>query len=57
MKTSSLSLALAAGVAAQDMDQSLCDKYTTALLMENNATNQQTLLTLVVNTAVIGNYV
>jgi len=41
-------------VAAQDM--SLCDKYTTALLKENNATNQYTLLTLLVNTVVIGNY-
>lgn len=56
MKSSSIatSLALAAGVSAQD--PSICDKYTTALLKENNATNQQTLLTLVVNTAVIGNY-
>ncbi|KAH7115126.1 hypothetical protein B0J11DRAFT_594361 [Dendryphion nanum] len=35
---------------------SLCDKYTTALLMQNNATNQYTLLTLLVNTVVIGNY-
>ncbi|KAF2438852.1 hypothetical protein P171DRAFT_467031 [Karstenula rhodostoma CBS 690.94] len=41
-------------VAAQNM--SVCDKYTTALLMENNATNQYTLLTLLVNTVVIGNY-
>lgn len=41
---------------AQDSDMSICDKYTTALLMENNATNQQTVLTLVVNTALIGNY-
>lgn len=39
---------------AQNM--SVCDKYTTALLMENNATNQYTLLTLLVNTVVIGNY-
>ena len=35
---------------------SLCDKYTTALLTQNNATNQYTLLTLLVNTVVIGNY-
>jgi len=35
----------------------LCsDYYTTALLKDNNATNQYTLLTLLVNTAVIGNY-
>ncbi|KAF2677718.1 hypothetical protein K458DRAFT_436357 [Lentithecium fluviatile CBS 122367] len=40
--------------AAQNM--SLCDKYTTALLTENNATNQYILLTLLVNTVVIGNY-
>ncbi|PWN88391.1 hypothetical protein FA10DRAFT_268586 [Acaromyces ingoldii] len=33
-----------------------CDKYTTALLKTNNATNQLTVLTLVVNTALIGNY-
>ena len=35
---------------------SLCDKYTMALLGENTAANQKLLLTLVVNTAVIGNY-
>lgn len=35
---------------------SICDYYTTALLKTNNATNQYTLLTLLVNTAVIGNY-
>jgi hypothetical protein len=42
-------------VAAQAA-QSYCDKYTTALFKTNNATNQKTLLTLVVNTALIGNY-
>jgi hypothetical protein len=31
-------------------------QYTTALLKVNNATTQKTLVTLVVNTAVIGNY-
>lgn len=35
---------------------SLCDKYTTALFKNNTAENQQTLITLVVNTAIIGNY-
>jgi len=30
--------------------------YTTALLKENNSTNQLTVLTLIVNTALIGNY-
>ncbi|KAF1972087.1 hypothetical protein BU23DRAFT_581093 [Bimuria novae-zelandiae CBS 107.79] len=56
MRSSSL-FALAgtlAAAAAQNM--SLCDKYTTALLKDNNATNQYTLLTLLVNTVVIGNY-
>src|SRR5271167_1477750 len=38
------------------MNESICDYYTTALLMNNTAENQMTLLTLVVNTAVIGNY-
>ncbi|CAK1356001.1 hypothetical protein CB0940_00338 [Cercospora beticola] len=59
MKSSAVALGLgaAAAVSAQrPADQSICDYYTTALLMENNATNQQTVLTLVVNTAVIGNY-
>lgn len=36
-------------------DESICDYYTTALLKENTAENQATLLTLVVNTVVIGN--
>ena len=36
--------------------QSLCDKYTTALLTQNTAANQYTLLQLIVNTVVIGNY-
>ncbi|KAI0859116.1 hypothetical protein F4860DRAFT_277530 [Xylaria cubensis] len=35
---------------------SICDYYTTALLKDNTADNQATLLTLVVNTVVIGNY-
>lgn len=46
----------AAVVSGQAANQSLCDKYTTALLTNNTAKNQDTLLTLVVNTAVIGNY-
>lgn len=37
-------------------DMSICDKYTTALLKDNTPANQYTLLTLVVNTVVIGNY-
>lgn len=59
MKTSTIasSLALVASAAAQrPADMSICDYYTTALLKDNSAANQQTVLTLVVNTAVIGNY-
>lgn len=41
--------------AQRPKDQSICDYYTTALLKTNNATNQATLLTLLVNTVVIGN--
>ncbi|KAF3387420.1 hypothetical protein F1880_001370 [Penicillium rolfsii] len=50
--------AAAAGtaLAQRPSNTSICDYYTTALLKENNATNQYTLLTLLVNTAVIGNY-
>jgi hypothetical protein len=44
-------------VAAQrPSNESICDYYTTALLKNNTAENQMTILTLVVNTAVIGNY-
>jgi hypothetical protein len=42
--------------AQRPMNESICDYYTTALLMNNTAENQMTILTLVVNTAVIGNY-
>lgn len=52
--TSMLLAAIAAtGAMAQD---SICDKYTKALLKQNTGANQYTLLTLLVNTAVIGNY-
>ncbi len=47
-------LAVAGSALAQNM--SVCDKYTAALLKTNNATTQYTLLTLLVNTVVIGNY-
>ena len=47
---------LGIAVAQRPDNTSICDYYTTALLQENNATNQKTLLTLVVNTVVIGNY-
>ncbi|KAH8176608.1 hypothetical protein LIA77_05026 [Sarocladium implicatum] len=50
-------LTAATAVAAQrPKDTTVCDYYTKALLKENTAKNQATLLTLVVNTVVIGNY-
>lgn len=51
-------VAAAAGIAmaaGRPTNTSICDYYTTAALMNNTAANQMTLLTLVVNTAVIGN--
>jgi len=57
MRATSLLLGLVAAVVAQrPADTSICDYYTTALLMENSAANQYMLLTLVVNTVIIGNY-
>lgn len=37
-------------------DVSICDYYTGAVLKQNTADNQYTLLTVLVNTVVIGNY-
>jgi len=54
MRFSTILAGLVGAAAAQNM--SICDKYTTALLTTNNATNQLTVLTLIVNTALIGNY-
>lgn len=53
-----VSLLGAAGLALAQRPSStpICDYYTTALLTNNTAANQYTLLTLLVNTAVIGNY-
>lgn len=49
-------LAVVCGVVAQrPSNVSICDYYTTALLTNNTAENQYTLLTLLVNTVVIGN--
>ncbi|KAL8278756.1 hypothetical protein RQP46_008825 [Phenoliferia psychrophenolica] len=48
--------ALASLSAAQNASMSICDKYTTGVFTNNTAANQMTLLTLLVNTAVIGNY-
>jgi hypothetical protein len=47
--------AIGGAVAQRPANVSICDYYTTALLKNNTATNQKTLLTLVVNTVVIGN--
>lgn len=56
-KSSILALTAASAVLAQRPNgTSICDYYTTALLKNNTAENQYTVLTLVVNTAVIGNY-
>lgn len=53
-----LSAIAAATIAAaqRPANTSICDYYTTALLKDNNPSNQATLVTLLVNTAVIGNY-
>ncbi len=45
-----------AALAQRPSSTPICDYYTTALLKDNTAKNQYTLLTLLVNTAVIGNY-
>jgi hypothetical protein len=56
LKALVLVAAVGGAVAQRPSDMPICDYYTTALLKRNNATNQYTLLTLLVNTAVIGNY-
>lgn len=58
MQFTTVALASLATLAAaqRPTNTSICDYYTTALLKNNTAANQETLLTLVVNTAVIGNY-
>ncbi|KAK0110167.1 hypothetical protein ONS95_002818 [Cadophora gregata] len=56
MYMKSLALAAAISTVAAQNTTSFCDKYTTALFMNNTAENQLKLLTAVVNTAVIGNY-
>ena len=54
--SSTLAVAAAAVANAQrPSDVPICDYYTKALLKENTAENQATLLTLLVNTVVIGN--
>ncbi|KAK7740824.1 hypothetical protein SLS62_011009 [Diatrype stigma] len=49
-------VATSPATAQRPEDEPICDYYTTALLKENTAENQLTLLTLIVNTVVIGNY-
>ncbi|UNI13945.1 hypothetical protein JDV02_000632 [Purpureocillium takamizusanense] len=57
MRFTNIALAVATtAIAQRPSDTPICDYYTKALLKENNATNQATLLTLLVNTVVIGNY-
>jgi hypothetical protein len=50
-----VAVAIGTAIAQRPSNTSICDYYTTALLKNNTAANQKTLLTLVVNTAVIGN--
>lgn len=54
-KALAVAAAISGAVAQRPSNTSICDYYTTALLMNNTAENQLLLLTLVVNTAVIGN--
>lgn len=55
-KRTLLALTAASAVLAQrPNDTSICDYYTKALLKDNTAENQYTVLTLIVNTVVIGN--
>ena len=59
MRSSTILAGLAATVPAfaqRPANESICSYYTTALLKNNTGENQLTLLTLLVNTAVIGNY-
>ncbi|KAH7134542.1 hypothetical protein B0J13DRAFT_641053 [Dactylonectria estremocensis] len=59
MRFNNIALAATAVVSAtaqRPSDTPICDYYTTALLKNNTAENQLTLLTLLVNTVVIGNY-
>lgn len=54
-KAVAVAAAVSGAVAQRPMDTPICDYYTTALLKNNTAANQKLLLTLVVNTAIIGN--
>ena len=54
-RTAILAIAVGTVAAQRPTNTSICDYYTTALLKTITPENQQTLLTLIVNTAVIGN--
>lgn len=51
-----LGSAIGAMATGRPSDVSICDYYTGAVLKQNTAANQYTLLTVIVNTVVIGNY-
>ncbi len=51
-----LSGAAGSALAQRPSGTSICDYYTTALFKDDSAVNQYTLLTVLVNTVVIGNY-
>lgn len=56
VKKTIVALSAASAVSAQrPADVPICDYYTTAVLKNNTAENQLTLLTVLVNTVVIGN--
>jgi hypothetical protein len=55
-KALTVAAALSTVSAQRPSNMSICDYYTTGLLTNNTAENQLTVLTLIVNTAVIGNY-
>lgn len=56
VKKTIIALSATSLVSAQrPSDTPVCDYYTTAVLKENTAENQLTLLTVLVNTVVIGN--
>jgi hypothetical protein len=55
LKTLTVAVAVGSAMAQRPNTTSICDYYTTALLTNNTAVNQKTLLTLLVNTVVIGN--
>ncbi|KAF4633500.1 hypothetical protein G7Y89_g4618 [Cudoniella acicularis] len=55
-KILAVAAAITGAFAQRPSNTSICDYYTTALLKNNTAANQEKLITFIVNTAVIGNY-